>query len=117
MESEQAEQMAVGYETSKIPVLGIAALLASLFSVLLLVNTALNANIYAFQLITPYTGITTSIAFALSIISLFRVLFSRPVKWRSAEFVFSLIATILSTLALTPLLIEAIHVGYKYYIA
>jgi hypothetical protein len=114
MENEQTKQLTVKPKTSKTPILSIVAFLASLVSFFVFVGTVPFIQFYPSSLGTPHLNITASIAFALSITSLSRV-FSRSVKWRSSEFVWSLLATIISGLILIPLLFEAIGTCYLYY--
>lgn len=121
MENEQAEQLIANSNILKIFTFGIVALFASLVAVFVWINHdahAISHWIWHPESFRPYPlYLTTSIAFALSITFLLKILLSRPVKWRSNEFLYSLVATMLSGLILTPLLIEALRIMYLYYIA
>ena len=93
------------------------ALFASLVSVFVLIDDIYTiGNLTTqYQYFRPHPiCITTSVAFALSITSLFRVLLSRPVKWRSKRFVYSLVAIILAVIPLTNLLGIAFHIYNSY---
>lgn len=123
MENEQAEQLMVKPKTSKIFTLGKVAFFASLVSILFLIVLITEIMYWGkwvdrFEVLGLYIlyvlCVMASVAFALSVASFSRPFFLHSVKWRSWEFVYSLIATVMSVLLISLLLISAYFVTYLY---